>query len=123
MVRIPKRGKPLFLTPEDVEDGDLATILESPYIQAADKSKFGKERTIITVLIQRTKEIYRWGLNNTSSDKLVDAYGEDADFWKGKDVRIQKRLQNIRGQDRYVLYALPSVQAEIAPAEKPVVEA
>jgi N12 class adenine-specific DNA methylase len=122
LVKILKRVKPKFLKPEDVQDNDLATIIEPPYIQSADKSKYGKERTIITVRIHRTGEIRRWGLNNTSNDHLVDAYGGEGDSWKDKEVRIQKRLENVRGQDRYVLYALPSVQAEIAPAEKPMVE-
>lgn len=122
MVKIPKRGKPQFLRPEDVQDNDLATIIEQPLILPADSSKYGKERTIVTVKIHRIKEIRRWGLNNTSNDRLVDAYGEDGDVWKGKEVRIQKRLENVRGQDRYVLYAQPSVQAEISPAEKPIGE-
>jgi len=123
MVKIPKRGKDPFLTPKHVVDGDLATIVEAPYIMSAEKSKFGKERTIITVKIKRIDEIYRWGLNTTSNDRLVDRFGEDGDLWVDKEVRVQKRSENVRGQDRSVLYALPSVQAEIAPAEKPMVEA
>jgi hypothetical protein len=123
MVKIPKRGKDPFLTPKHVEDGDLATIIEPPYIQSAEKSKFGKERTMVTVKIKRTGEVFRWGLNTTSNDRLVERFGEEGDLWVGKEVRIQRRSENVRGQDRDVLYALPSVQAEIAPAEKPVMEA
>jgi hypothetical protein len=114
MVKIPRRSKPTFLTAHDVEDNDLATILEIPYVQDADKSRFGKERTVLTVQLKRTGETYRWGLNNTSNDRLVDKFGEDGELWKGKEVKIQKRDENVRGQDRCVLYALPSVQAKIA---------
>lgn len=120
MVKIPKRGKPPFIKPEDVEDGDLATMIEPPYIQTADKSKLGKERTIITFKLQRPKKIYRHGLNNTSNDRLRDGYGEEGDLWKDKEIRFQKRLENVRGTDRYVLYVYPSIQQSIAPPEKPI---
>lgn len=113
MVKIPRRSKPAFLTAQHVEDNDLATIQEPPYILEAEKSRFDKERTIITVQVKRTGETYRWGLNNTSSDRLVERFGEDGELWKGKEVKIQKRNENIRGQDRCVLYALPSIQAKI----------
>ncbi len=119
MVRIPKRGKPQFLKPEDVEDGDLATLVEPPYVQPADTSRFGKERTIITFNLHRAKKIYRHGLNNTSNDRLVDAYGDDGDRWNGNDIRFEKRLENVRGTDRNVLYVYPSIQQTITPPEKP----
>lgn len=118
MVRIPKRGSDPYLTARDVVGGDLATITGPVYIQDAEKSKFGKERTIITVKIKRTGKIYRWGLNSTSNDRIVDFYSEDSDLWKGKELKIQKRLMNVRGEDRDVLYAVPSEQARMAPAEK-----
>ena len=119
MVKIPRRGKPPFLTPMHVEDNDLCVVVEPPYVQPADKSKFGKERTIITVLVKRTGEIYRWGLNTTSNDRLVDRFGIEGDLWKGKELRVQKRSENVAGRERRVLYALPSIQQQIAPAEQP----
>lgn len=127
MVRIPRRGKPRYLKADDVEDGDLATIIEPPQIQDAEDSKFGKERTIITIKFHRTKEIHRLGLNNTSNDRLVDAYGEDGETWEDKEIRFEKRLMNVRGTDRYVLYASPSIPASIqqnlTQPEKPTVSA
>jgi hypothetical protein len=127
MVKIPRRGKPRYLKADDVEDGDLATIIEPPQIQDAEDSKFGKERTIITINLHRTKGIYRLGMNNTSNDRLVDAYSEDGETWIDKEVRFEKRLENIRGTDRYVLYASPSmpasIQQNLTQPEKPTVSA
>lgn len=120
MVKIPRRGKPPFLKAHHVEDNDLAVIVESPFILSAEKSKFGKERTIITVKVKRTDEVYRWSLNTTSNDRLVDKFGEDGDLWTDKEVKIRKRSENVRGEDKNVLYALPSMQQNLAPAEKPV---
>jgi len=113
LVKIPRRGKPQYLSARDVENDDLLTIIEPPFIQDAEKSKFGKDRTIITVQLKRNGETYRFGLNTTSNDRLVDKFGEDGDLWKNKDIKIQKRTENVRGQDRVVLYALPSVQTKI----------
>jgi hypothetical protein len=115
MVQIPKRGKPSipFLSFRDVEDGDLATIIEPPYVQTAEKSKFGKERTILTIKLLRTGEIYRFGLNTTTNDRLVDAFSSEGNLWRDKQIKILKRSELVLGKDRYVLYAIPSVQTKI----------
>ncbi len=123
MVKIPRRGKPPFLKAHHVEDGDLATIIEPPYILDAEKSTFGKERTIITVKLRRDEQLYRWGLNTTSNDRLVEKFGSEGDLWKSKEVRIQKRSEIVRGEEKHVLYALPSIQQSIAPPEKPIASA
>jgi hypothetical protein len=120
MVHIPRRGKPRFIKAENVENNDLATIIEPPNIQSAEESKYGKERTIITLKLHRAKEVFRMGLNNTSNDRLVDAYGEDGILWKDKEIRIQKRLENVRGTDRHVLYVNPSIQKTVEPAGTPI---
>lgn len=115
MVQIPKRGKPLigFIKGHNVEDGELATIVETPYIQKADDSKFGKERTIITVQVLRTEEVFRMGLNTRSNDRLVEAFTGEGNLWKGKQIKIQKRQEVVLGQDRDVLYAIPSMQTSL----------
>lgn len=116
MVNIPKRGADSYLMPADVEDGDYALIVKEPYVQTAENSKYGKERTIITVQVQRTKEIYRWSLNTTSNDRLVAVFGGDGDMWKGKQVKIRIQEQNVSGVNKSVLYAVPTVQTKVAPA-------
>jgi hypothetical protein len=57
-------------------------------------------------------------LNTTSNDRLVDTFGDDGDQWNGKEGRVQKRLENVRGTDRHVLYVIPSMQQNIAPPER-----
>jgi hypothetical protein len=115
MVQIPKRGKPRieFLRAANVENGDLATITDVPYIQKAEDSKFGKERTIITVQLVRTNEVWRLGLNIHSNDSLVEAFSAEGNLWKGKQIKILKKQEFVMGQDRDVLYAVPSLQTKI----------
>lgn len=118
LVKIPRRGKAPFLTSKHVENDDLVKIVDKPYIVPAEKSQFKKERTVLTVSVKRTSDILRWGINNTTNDRLVDAFGEDGDLWVDKEVKIHKRIENVRGQDRPVIYGIPSTQQPIAPAEE-----
>jgi hypothetical protein len=105
-VIIPKRIKHPFLTSEHIQNEESATITDQPTILSAEESKFGKEQTLIIVQLKRDGETYRWTLNSTSNDRLVNAFGEEGDAWVGKTVKIQKRSENIRGQERSVLYAV-----------------
>jgi len=118
MVSIPRRGKDPYLTAFLAMDDDIAIIAQNPYILDAAKSKFGKERTVITIKLKRTGELFRWTLNGTSNDNLLEAFGSDGDLWLGKEVKIKKRIMNVRGEDRHVLYATPSMQTKFEPAEK-----
>lgn len=118
MVEIHKQGKPRFLKPEDVEKGDLLRLIDVPYVQPSDKSKFGKIRTVLTVVIVRTGEVRRWGLNTTTNDIFVDAWTIHGDKWKGKECTVEKRLEKVSGVDKFVLYGKPSEQQEIT-TEKP----
>lgn len=103
---IPKRIKHPFLTTEQIKDEESATIIEQPTILSAEESKFGKEQTLIIVKLKKDGETYRWTLNSTSNDRLVNAFSEEGDLWVGKTVKIQKRSMNIRGEERSVLYAV-----------------
>jgi hypothetical protein len=117
-----KRGADPFITSTDVNNGDVATITKEPYIQDAEKTRFHKEKTVITVTLPKNGKIYRWGLNTTSNDRLVDAFSTNGTFWIGKQVKIKIVEMNVSGQNKSVLYALPIIQNSIAPAEKPIAE-
>lgn len=122
MVNIPMRGADPFIIPADVENGDVVTIVKEPYIQDAEKTRFNRERTVITVELQRNRKVYRWGLNTTSNDALVKAFGPEGSFWRGKQVKVKVAEQNVNGVNKSILYALPVLQATLAPAEKPIGE-
>jgi hypothetical protein len=107
MVKIPHRGKAAFLKSSDVENDDIVLVTDTPYIESAENSKFDKERTIVPVQVKRTSAVLRWSLNTTTNDRCVDKFGEDSALWVGKEIKIQKRMENVRGQDKPVLYGLP----------------
>jgi len=118
MVNIPRRGADPFIVPADVDNGDYAVIVKEPYIQDAEKTRFHKERTVIVVQLLRNDKVFRWGLNTTSNDRLVKAFGEDGALWQGKQVKISIVEMNVSGIQKSVLYAVPVTQTSVAPAEK-----
>lgn len=111
MTIIPLRTKNPFLPPDYVKDGELATIVEEPYIIFAEDSKYGKEQTIITIKLKRDNKTYRWSLNPTSNDRLVKAFGDNAEYWINQDIVIQKRTLTFKDKQKDVLFAT-TVDAE-----------
>jgi len=70
-------GRPPYLLPTEIEHDDLVEIIEKPYIVEAEKTKWGKERGRAVIKVLRTNAIRMWTMNNTTWDKLIQAYGED----------------------------------------------
>jgi hypothetical protein len=100
-------GKPPFLKPHHVQQDDLVEIIEEPYIRSAEDSKFGRMRGYAVVRLVRTGDLYTWGFNTTTWDRLIDAFGEDSALWKGKRVKIKKLAQVVRGENREILFGTP----------------
>jgi len=59
------------------------------------------------VKLLRTGELYTWGFNNTTWDRLIDAFGEDSSLWKGKRVKIRVETQTVRGEQKSVIFGVP----------------
>jgi len=105
--KLPRMGKPPFLKPHHVQQDDLLEVLEEPYVQTEEKSKFGRQRGYAVVRLVRTGEAYTWGLNSTTWDRLIDAFGEDAALWKAKKVRVKLETMTVRGEVKQVMYGVP----------------
>lgn len=110
LVQIPKRGKDPFLKAHFVENDDVVVIAAPAYIQDVD---FG-ERTVVDVTVKRTGEGYRWSLNGTTNDRCREAWSSDGDLWEGKSLRVQKRQQVVRGEERFVLYGVPYAESLVS---------
>jgi hypothetical protein len=105
-------GKPPFLKPHHVQQDDLVEIVEEPYVRSAEESKFGRMRGYAVVRLVRTGELYTWGMNTTTWDRLLDAFGEDSALWKGKKVKIKKMPQVVRGESKEALFAVPYIEPQ-----------
>jgi hypothetical protein len=100
-------GKPPYLLPTEIEQDDIVEIIEAPYIVPAEKTKWGKERGKAQIKILRNGLIRTWTMNNTTWDKLIQAFGEDPGFWLNKKVQVKKEIRNVSGVDKDVLFGKP----------------
>jgi hypothetical protein len=101
-----KLGAPPYLLPDEVENNDLLEVVDKPFIVPAEKTKWGRERGKCTVRILRTGEVRRWTLNATTWDRLIDAFGEDAELWIGKKIKVKKESRSISGVAKSVLFGV-----------------
>ena len=100
-------GRPAYLLSSEIEQDDLLEIIETPYIVPAEKTKWGKERGKAVIKVIRTATIRTWTMNNTTWDKLIQAFGEDPGLWLNKKVQVKKEIRNISGVDKEVLFGKP----------------
>ena len=112
-------GRPPYLLPDEVEQDDVVEIIENPYIVPAEKTKWGKDRGKAVVKVLRTDMIRTWTMNNTTWDKLIQAYGEDAGQWLNKKVLVKKEARNVNGVDKIILFGKPyhEPQQQLSPQQ------
>lgn len=107
MGKLPRMGRPPFLKSHHVRQDDIVEIVEEPYVRSAEESRFERPRGYAVVRLVRTGELYTWGFNNTTWDRLIDAFGEDGALWKGKRVKIRLETQTVRGEQKSVIFGVP----------------
>jgi len=107
MGKLPRLGKPPFLKPHHVQPDDLVEIVEEPYVRGSEESMFGKTRGYAVVRLMRTGDLYTWGFNTTTWDRLIKAFGDESSLWIGKRVKIKVEKQLVRGEEKPVLYGVP----------------
>jgi hypothetical protein len=105
-------GKPPFLKPHQVQQNDLIEIVEEPYVQSEEESKFGRMRGYAVVRLVRTGELFTAGFNTTTWNRLLDGFGEDSQLWKGKRVKLTLETQTIRGEQKQVMFGKPYVEPQ-----------
>ena len=86
---------------EDIKDGDLVEIAnEGKQIEG----QYGMQ----DIFLIKTKKGLEGnvGLNTTSINNLIDAWGEDSVKWVGKKVKVMAILSNVQGKMVKVYYFL-----------------
>ena len=90
---------PFFKKGVDIKDGDLVEIANEGKQQ---EGEFGTQNIFLVKLSdEREGNI---SLNQTSLNNLIDAYGENAVNWIGKQAKIWLIRQNVAGKFLQVLY-------------------
>jgi len=106
---VKRLGRPPFITINEVEDSDVFVIAEPPYLVDAEHSKYGRERYRVVIKKPEDREfgLRTLTLNTTTSNRLLDAFGEDEKLWVGRKIRIRKHAEYVLGKQRFVLYGEP----------------
>ena len=116
---VKRLGKPPFLSVNEVEDGDVFVVVEQPYLVSAEESRWGKERYRVVVKKFDDKEfgLRTWTLNTSTSNRLLDGFGEDEKLWVGRKIRVRKHEEYVLGKQKFVLYGEAQVEAQKTLAE------
>jgi len=99
-----------FLHADAVFDGDIIEIVGKGRYVSAEDSTFERPYLEIPVKLPDGKT-KTWTPNKTTLHMLAKAFGDDADLWVGKKVKLNISRQNVRGKMIDVLYG-ESVIAE-----------
>lgn len=101
MVRISDLDE--YLHADAAENGDVVEITGKARYISSEESTFGRSYLEIPVRLANGKsKIYT--PNKTTLKRLAKAFGDDADMWIGKKVKLEIVKQNVRGEMRDVIY-------------------
>lgn len=96
-----------YLHAEAVENNAVIEIVGKPRYVSADESTFGKAYLEVDVKLPNG-QAKTWTPNKTTLKKLAEAFGDDADLWSGKRVRLTVTQQNVRGEMRGIIWGEPT---------------
>ena len=100
-----------FLHANAVSDGDIIEILGKGHYVSAEESVFERPYLEIPVKLPDGKA-KTWTPNKTTLTMLAGAFGDDADLWTGKKVKLAISRQNVRGKMVDVIYGEPVIVEE-----------
>lgn len=102
---LPHLAKAPYMKADNVEDDDVVVINKAPWIVKAEDAKgpYKRDRAYIGVTVSDGED-YTWGLNVTTYERLLEAFGDDGEMWVNKKIRIHKEKQTIRGEERFVVF-------------------
>ena len=113
---LPKLLKPAYLRAENLVQDDILEVIDKPYVQSAEESKFGTRRGYAQVKVERTNEVFTIGFNNTTWDRLVTAFSDNESLWIGKRIKVSLETSMIRGEKKQIIYGAPVTQQSLSPS-------
>lgn len=103
-----------YLTGDDLEDGDIVTIVKEPVFRPKEETGFRSDTYLLEVQLP-DGETMPWTPNKTTWNELLDAFTDDSENWVDKKVLCNVQVQTVMGQRRAVIYGHPVKDT----AEKP----
>jgi hypothetical protein len=107
MVKISEMDE--FLHADAVEDGEIVEITGKARRVSAEESAFDRAYLELPIKLSGGQSKI-WTPNKTTLKLIAKAFGDDADFWVGKKVKLMISHQNVRGEMKDVIYGEPATQ-------------
>lgn len=85
--------------------------------QFTDSKGNAKNQIVAKVQFENMKEPYNVGLNATTVNGLIDAYGEDSKDWQGHYLTVDIEPGRTAGKKSYTLYLVPEGYEKLDDAE------
>ena len=83
---------------EDINDQDVITVLDGGREVTGE---YGAQQ-VFKMQTKNGEKLLTF--NQTSLNNMIDAFGDDGDEWKGKQVRVHLMKQNVSGKFKDVVY-------------------
>lgn len=99
-----------YLHSDAIENGDVIEIVGDGHYVSSEDSTFGRAYLEIKVMLSNGKTKV-WTPNKTTLRKLAEAFGDETSEWLGKQVKLSKIKQNVRGKMVDVIYGEAHVQS------------
>jgi hypothetical protein len=96
-----------YLHSEDVQDGDVLTIVQKPILVTEDESTLGHAYFKVRVKGRNIDE-KTWTPNKTTLKRLASTFGDETDAWLNKKVKISKVTMEVNGETKQVLFGEPT---------------
>ena len=101
-----------YLHGENVSDGDVVEILGKPRYVDSEESTLGKAYLEVVVKLPNGKT-KTFVPNKTTLKACAPDFGDDTDLWIGKKIVLHPQKQNVRGQQKTVIYGEPYVETQV----------
>lgn len=98
-----------YLHADAVGDDDIIEITGKARYVSAEEAAFGRPYLEIAVKLPNGKTKI-WTPNKTTLKALAKTFGDDADTWIGKQVKLKIAKMNVRGELRDVIYGEPVLE-------------
>ena len=101
-----------YLHGENVRDGDVIQIMGKPRYVGSEESTLGKAYLEIVVKLSNGN-VKTYTPNKTTLKACAPVFGDDTDQWIGKKIVLHPQRQNVRGQQKMVIYGEPFVEKTV----------
>lgn len=98
-----------YLHAEDIEEGDIITVVGRAKKIDAETSKFGRPYFEFPVKLPNGL-VKSYTPNPTTLRNVAKQFGDEIDEWLGEQIKLSISTMNVRGEMRRVIFGEPYLE-------------